>query len=124
MLAEQGSYYTPRRKKPNPPNDRSPLVPGKLCRPRPYTYNTNEDCPMVVALFNTTDQESSDSSSDDATVSPSPSLLALCVVLGTPLPRASPSPRAVWQALGFKPVTADSQQLRGKEALSPACQPF
>ena len=48
----------PSPEKAPPPNKPSPPGPAKLCRPRPYTYDTNKDRPMAVALFNTPDQES------------------------------------------------------------------
>ena len=57
-------------------------------------------------------------------MSPTLSLQALCVVLGTPLPSATPSPGVVWRALGLEPMTEDYQRLGDKEALSPASQPL
>ena len=75
---------------------------------------------MAMALFNTPDEETIDSSSDDATVSSTPPLPALCDVLRTPLSLATLSPRAVWQALGLEPMTEDFQKFGDKEALSPA----
>ena len=102
----------------------SPPALAEHYRPWPCTYDPNEDCPIAMALFNTLDQESSDSSSDDATISPAPSLLALCAVLRTPLPKATPSRRAVWQALGLEPMREGYQNSGDKEALSPASQPL
>ena len=90
----------PLPEKADPPGELSLPAPAKQYRPRLYTCDTDEDCPMAVALFNTPDQEGLDSSLDDATTSQAPSLPALCAVLGTP-----PSPRAVRQALGSEPMT-------------------
>ena len=79
---------------------------------------------MAVAFFNTPDHESSHGSSDDAIVSSPPSLPTLRAVLGTPLPPATPSPRAVWRALGLEPMTEDYDWSRDKEAPSRTPQPL
>ena len=45
-------------------------------------------------------------------------------VLRTPLPHATPSPRAVWQALGLESMTEGYHKSGDKEARSPASWPL
>ena len=79
---------------------------------------------MAMALFNTPEQGDSDDSLSDTQLLPTSSLSSLCTVLRTPVPRATLSPRAVWEALSLEPMCEEYQMSGDKEALSVASWPL
>ena len=76
---------------------------------------------VAMTLFNTPSQTSSDGQETEEFLTPH------CVVgsiMGAPSPLVTPSPLAVWRALGLEP-TSDTRLPSGdKEALSPRSQPM
>ena len=80
-LAEQGRrahpfLLYPSPEKANLPSERSPPAPAKHCRPRPYTYDTDERLPIGGGFFQYPRPRKFGSSSDDAIVSVPNAVLA------------------------------------------------
>ena len=74
-----------------------------------------------MTLFNTPSQASSDDQETDEYPTPHS---VVCSLLGSPPPYATPSPLAVWRALGLEPMSNTCLPCGDKEALSPTSQPM
>ena len=74
-----------------------------------------------MTLFNTPSQASSDGQETEDFLTPHS---VVGSIMGTPSSLMTPSPLAVWRALGLEPMSDTRLPSRDKEALSPKSQPM
>ena len=125
-VAETGRQDHPLLRYPSP--DRQEIShtpsPAAAIKGRPQLlFHCDSDMETTVAmtLFNTPSQASSD---DQETYDfPTPHSV-VSSLLRAPCPFATPSPLAVWRALGLEPMSDTRLPSRDKEALSPTSQPM
>ena len=86
-----------------------------------FDCDSDMDTTVAMTLFNTPSQFSSDDQEIDDFPTPHSVVSSL---LGSPPPYATPSPLAVWRALGLEPMSDTYLRSGDKEALSPTSQPM
>ena len=124
-LAEKGRQDHPLLTSPSPnkqdvSHTPSPAAPVKRRVQQPLDWDSEEEIAVAMTLFNTPSQASSDGQETEHFLTPRS---VVGSIIGTPSSLMTPSPLAVWRALGLEPMSDTRLPFGDKEALSPKSQP-
>ena len=123
-LAEKGRQDHPLLRYPSPnkqdvSHTPSPAAPVKRRVQQPLDCDSEGEIAVAMTLFNTPSQASSDGQETEDFLTPHS---VVGSIMGTPSSLMTPSPLAVWRALGLEPMSDTRLPSGDKEALSPTSQ--
>ena len=125
-LAEKGRQDHPLLRYPSPDKQDvshtpSPAAPVKRRAQPLFDCDSEGEVAVAMTLFSTPSQTSSDGQETEDFLTPHS---VVGSIMGAPSPLVTPSPLAVWRALGLEPMSDTRPPSGDKEALSPKSQPM